>query len=125
MHARVEFEKGNFKNAVKYYEKKNRLEPSFENQFMIARCLYGEKELADAVAMFEKAINRYDDSRVYNGIHAVTVHYWLALAYEKSGWIGKAIEQYDIFLDIWKDADPGIKEIDDAEERLIQLKSKF
>jgi len=124
MHARVECEKGNFKNAVKYYEKKNRLEPSFENQFMIARCLLKNNKLADAVAMYEKAINRYDDSRVYNGIHAVTVHYWLALAYEKSGWIGKAIEQYDIFLDIWKDADPGINEIDDAEERLIRLKSK-
>ena len=44
------------------------------------------------------------------------------IAYDESGWNDRAIEQYEIFLEIWKDADPGIPEIDDALERLAGLR---
>jgi hypothetical protein len=36
----------------------------------------------------------------------------------------KAIEFYEKFLDLWKDANPGIAEVEDARERLAGLKSK-
>jgi hypothetical protein len=48
----------------------------------------------------------------------------LGLAYEKSGWNKKAIEKYEEFLDIWKNADPGIKEVQDAKERLKKLRAE-
>jgi hypothetical protein len=47
----------------------------------------------------------------------------LGLAYENSGWNKKAIEKYQEFLDIWKDADPGIPEVQDAKERLQKLRA--
>jgi hypothetical protein len=54
----------------------------------------------------------------------VKAHYLLGLAYEKSGWSSKAIEKYQKFLEIWKDADPGIPEVEDARERVARLKSE-
>jgi hypothetical protein len=54
----------------------------------------------------------------------VKVHYFLGLAYEQSGWTKKAVEHYEEFLDIWKDADPGITEIEDARQRLARLKGR-
>ncbi len=44
--------------------------------------------------------------------------------YEQKGWEGKAIERYEKFLDLWKDADPGIAEVEDAKKRLAGLKSQ-
>jgi cytochrome c-type biogenesis protein CcmH/NrfG len=55
-------------------------------------------------------------------MNAVRVYYHLGVAYEESGWNNKAIEQYEKFLDVWKDADPWIEEAQDAKQRLTALK---
>jgi len=42
---------------------------------------------------------------------------------KKKGRIGTAIEHNEKFLDLWKEADPGIHEVEDAKKRLVGLKS--
>ena len=44
--------------------------------------------------------------------------------YQEKGWVGKAIEHYDKFLHLWKEADPGIPEVIDAKKRLIALQTQ-
>ncbi len=39
----------------------------------------------------------------------------------RKGWEGKAIEHYEKFLDLWKDADPEIVEVEDAKKRVAGL----
>ena len=122
----IDFEKGDYEAAVaafeKSLEKSLRYDTVFRWRFMLGRAYLELGRLGDAVATFEKALSRYDDSRLYAPIDAVRAHYFLGLAYEQSGWNNKAIEQYEEFLDIWKDADPGISEIEDARQRLARLK---
>jgi len=47
----------------------------------------------------------------------------LGKIYEQEGQKDKAIEHYEKFLDLWKNADPGIAEVEDANKRLAGLKS--
>ncbi len=44
--------------------------------------------------------------------------------YQEIGWKRKAIEHYEKFLDLWKNADSGIAEVEDARKRLAGLKSQ-
>ncbi len=46
----------------------------------------------------------------------------LGKIYRQKGREDKAIEHYAKFLELWKDADPGIAEVEDARKRLAGLK---
>jgi len=118
----IELSKGNLEASVANFEKLVEADPDFPNRFLLAKAYLASGRLGEAVAELEKALSTYDESRAWNTIWAVKVYYLLGLAYEKSGWNNKAIEQYEEFLEIWKDADPGIPEVEDAKQRLKALK---
>ncbi|MFX0200321.1 MAG: protein kinase [Candidatus Hodarchaeota archaeon] len=60
--------------------------------------------------------------RNWQGHIYVKSYYHLGTIFEKLGDTGKAIENYEKFFDFWKDADPGIAEVEDARKRLTGLK---
>ena len=96
--------------------------PDFWAHFTLAEAYLRSERLGEAVAEYEKVLSRYDENRALCAFRAVKAYYLLGLAYEKSGWDRKAIDKYEEFLKIWKDADPGIPEVEDAKERLGKLR---
>ncbi len=120
----IDFFKDNLEESIVNLERAYDHLGTFNAAFMLARAYLESGRLDKAVAQMEKMLSRYGETRASLGIWSVKTHYLLGLAYEKSGWNSKAVEQYDEFLEIWKDADPGIPEIEDAKQRLARLKSE-
>jgi len=119
----IELAKGNLEASITNLEKAAKSGPGFGYHFLLAQAYLQAGRLGEAVTEFEKVISRYDDVRALRAISAVKAYYLLGLAYEKSGWNKKAIEKYEEFLDIWKNADPGISEVQDAKERVRKLRA--
>jgi serine/threonine protein kinase len=120
----IELARGNFEASITNFEKVAQEVRNFAAMYWLARAYLEADRLGEAVAEFEKALSMSDISMAWNAIWAVKAYYLLALAYEKSDWNNKAIEKYEEFLDIWKNADPGIPEVEDAKVRLQKLRAE-
>jgi len=95
--------------------------PTFTRRYFLGVAYLKSGMVGEAVSELEKAEADYGEDRMC-GFPAIKVYYLLGQAYETSGWTKKAIEKYEKFLEIWKDADPGMEEIDDAKARVARLK---
>ena len=94
---------------------------TFNYEDTLARAYLQKGETDKAIGVYEKRI-RFDpnsDDRCL--IHPLN-YYKLAKLCEEEGVKAKAIEHYEKFLNVWKDADPGITELEDAKKRLAGLK---
>jgi tetratricopeptide (TPR) repeat protein/predicted Ser/Thr protein kinase len=120
----VDDARGNIDSAIELVSRALELdEPRLYIQTMLAEMYMKAGRLGEAVGLLETALRRYDPARSLGAFWNVRAYYLLGRAYEESGWDAKAIEQYETFLDLWKDADPGIAQIDDARRRVARLKA--
>jgi len=87
----------------------------------LPRAYMQKGDLDRAVSAYERLIATGTETRRKQLIDP-RIHYRLAKLYEQKSWTGKAIEHYEKFLNLWKDADPGLSEVADARERLALLK---
>ena len=69
--------------------------------------------------------NQVKGVRLANGEIYAKSFYMLGKIYEQQGDAAKAIEHYEKFLDLWKDADPGIAAIGDARVRMKGLRGEY
>jgi len=90
-------------------------------QDFLARAYIQAGRLDDAIKEYEKKIVFNPVDKDYHLIHPV-YHYQLAKLYQDKGLNAKAIEQYEKYLTIMRDADAGIAEVENAKSRLAELK---
>jgi serine/threonine protein kinase/Tfp pilus assembly protein PilF len=89
---------------------------------LLTRIYLKKGELDKAITAYEQLITFDLKSKDRFLIHP-KYHYKLAKLYEEKGWSGKAIGQYERFLDIWKDADKDLPELIDAKTRYQSLRA--
>ncbi len=115
---------GDYDEAVLYFKKSLKSQTMFFTSYMLAKVYLLAGKYGESIVELEKLKNSYGVSRGSYTIWSTKLYYNLGFAYEQTGQFDKAIEQYSIFLDLWKDADSGIDEIKDAKERLIRLQNQ-
>ncbi len=125
----IECEKENFSEAIAQLEKAVSLisvghqdmSPDFLEP--LASAYYRAGDMDSAREVYEK-ITRITMGRFESGATYVKSFYMLGKINENQGKINRAKEYYEKFLTLWKDADPGIAEVEDARKRLAGLKTQ-
>ena len=127
----IELKKENYTKAINYlnkaisllpYSSSSRESHAFYMNYL-ALAYYGSGDLDKAQEEYER-ITALTNGRLYYGDIYAQSFYMLGRIYEQQGDTAKAIEHYEKFLTLWKDADPGIAEVEDAKKRLAGLKSR-
>jgi tetratricopeptide (TPR) repeat protein len=85
---------------------------------------YKEKgDLDKAIEILERMTDPNPENREGRLIYPKN-YYYLALCYEMKGLKAKAIKSYEKFLELWKDVDPGLLEVEDTKKMMAGLKSR-
>jgi len=109
-------------SAAAYWKEADRLLPDdFGTGHDIATAYMRSNRVNEAIALLEKALERFDDSRLRSPYLAARAHYTLGCAYQKAAKKDEAIEQFRLFLKICDNADPELDEVPDAQKRINDL----
>jgi tetratricopeptide (TPR) repeat protein len=123
----IEFERGNYSQAIEYFSQALSLfsySPLTRRSDFIeslALAFYESGDIEKAKKEYEKITRLTTGKRGRGDIYAKSF-YMLGKINEEQNKSANSIEHYEKFLDLWKNADPGIAEVDDARERLAGLR---
>jgi tetratricopeptide (TPR) repeat protein len=123
--------KGDYAGAAAHFRKAQSLmpfpypKPDILNWYLflfesLALAYYRSADLERAQEEYEK-ISQMTLGRVASWDVYAKSFYMLGKIADQRGWPGKAIEHYEKFLEVWKDADPGLPVVEDAKKRLADL----
>ena len=94
----------------------------FIARYNLGRCLLETGDFEGAVKILKSAEEYYNVDRIHWPLASIKIHYYLGHAYAESGQIDEAIEQYERFVYLWRDADPVPVSLTDARERIKTLR---
>jgi serine/threonine protein kinase/predicted Zn-dependent protease len=125
----IELDQKNFSEAIQHFQKAL---PFLPHQYAtnnehalffdaLASAHYQAGHLEAAQKEYEE-IQSLTIARLYYGDIFAKSFYWLGKIHDQKGEFQKAKDYFLRFLDLWKDADPGLPEVEDAGKRLAGLK---
>jgi serine/threonine protein kinase/Tfp pilus assembly protein PilF len=125
----IEYDRKNYPGAVAQLNKAKSLLPaendSWDGQarfsLALGQAYHKAGDLNAAQKAYEEILPMTSGRNFYPDIYA-RAFYWLGKVFEDQGDAVKAIEHYGKFLELWKNADPGLPEVEDARKRLSLLK---
>jgi serine/threonine protein kinase/tetratricopeptide (TPR) repeat protein len=126
----VEYQKGNYRGAMEHLKTARSLLPA-ENDpwdgqarfsFALGQAYYKEGNLSAAQQAYEEILPMTYGRHFYPAIYALAF-YELGKVFQDQGNTASGIENYQKFLELWKDADPGLPAVKDAKQRLARLKN--
>jgi len=90
---------------------------------LVARAYDAAGQADSAAAVHERYLATYDATRSFAGdVHKAPTHKRLGELYEARGDRDKAVEHYNEFVELWKDADPVLQpQVQDVRERIARL----
>jgi tetratricopeptide (TPR) repeat protein len=119
----IELEKKNYSKAIEYLKKAVSLLPIPDRSIFydtLASAYYRAGDLTNAQKNYETVIappiGMLEDGDIY-----AKSFYMLGKIAEQQKNEARARENYQKFLDLWKDADPGLPEVEDARKRLARF----
>jgi len=120
----IELESGNYPQAIEPLKKAVSLDPYVFKSYLhsLGLAYFRSGDLEKAKSKYEKIVSCPRGIQRY-GIDFAKSFYMLGKIFEQQGDTQKAIEHYEKFLYLWKDADPGIAEVEDARERMAVLQN--
>ena len=123
----IEIERKDYSRAIEYFKKGlPLLFPTFGMRLIYADSLglayFKSGDLEKAREEYERIASLPTGRLNWGDVYAKSF-FMLGKIYEQQDNRDKAIENYEKFLDLWKNADPGFPEVEDARKRLAGLKS--
>jgi tetratricopeptide (TPR) repeat protein len=117
----IAVEQERYENAIELFEEAIGTGKPWVWYYPLLECYLEVGRIDEAVKLAERLLGWYDNMRA-RSLWSVEIHCLAGKAYQAAGQTDKAMEQFETFLMIWKDADPIFPEIDDAKQRVEVLK---
>ena len=86
-----------------------------------AECQFQTRKFDTAIKSIERLQNIYNNIAGFRAVYYPKSFYLLGKIYEKKGDASLAAENYEKFLQLWKNADEDLAELIDAKKRLSRL----
>jgi tetratricopeptide (TPR) repeat protein len=127
----IEIKRGNYSKAIEYLNKAisflaYQCSPDTDAHALfyepLARAYFKSGNLVKAQEQCEK-ITQLTTGRLHYGDIYAKAYYMLGKIAGQQGDKARARENYQKFLDLWKDADPGLPEVEEARKRLAGLQN--
>jgi tetratricopeptide (TPR) repeat protein len=119
----IELAKDNPDSAIVYLEEAVAYASPFaaKVRFYLAQAYQEAGRLTEAIEEYQRLVTKISFDTAYYALWVAKAHSLLARTYEEAGQLAEARQSYEKFLDLWKDADAELTEVDDARRRLVVL----